>query len=58
MKPVTPIHGAEFVYTDSWNTDIRKRFDRIRNEQEQVKKFPSGYHLESPKSIWWVKNGN
>ena len=35
MKPTTPIHGAEFVYTNSWNTDIRKRFDRIRNEQQQ-----------------------
>ena len=36
MNPITPIHGAEFVYTDSWNTDIRKRFDRIRNEQKLV----------------------
>ena len=35
MNPINPIHGAEFVYTDSWNTDIRKRFDRIRNEQQQ-----------------------
>ena len=35
MNPITPIHGAKFVYTDSWNTDIRKRVDQIRAEQKQ-----------------------
>ena len=35
MKPITPIHSAKFVYTDSARTNIRERFDRIRNEQQQ-----------------------
>ena len=35
MKPITPISNAKFVYTDSAHTNIRERFDRIRNEQQQ-----------------------
>jgi len=35
MNPIIPIHGAAFVYVNSWNTNIRERFDRIRSEQQQ-----------------------
>ena len=35
MNPIIPIHSAKFVYTDSVHTNIRERFDQIRNEQQQ-----------------------
>lgn len=31
------ILDKRFAYTDSANTDIRKRFDRIRREQRKAK---------------------
>ncbi len=32
MKPIIPITDPQFKYTDAANTDIRKRFDRVRKE--------------------------
>ena len=55
MNPIIPIHGAEFVYTDSWNTDIRKRFDRIRREQKPVVENVLADRITARVSTWGIK---
>lgn len=35
MTPKLPITSKAFIYTNSTNSNIRERFDRIRAEQKQ-----------------------
>ena len=55
MKPIVPIHGSEFVYTNSWNTDIRKRFNRIRREQKPVVENVLADYVAARVAAWGKK---
>lgn len=38
MKPTVPLTNPAFRYTPSTHTDIRKTFERVRQEQAAAKK--------------------
>ena len=38
MTPAIPITDPRFVYTPSHQTDIRKLFERVREQQNQTPK--------------------
>ena len=55
MNQIIPISSAKFVYVDSARTNIRERFDRIRNEQKLVVENVLAAHVAARVLAWSKK---